>query len=288
MTELAPAPAATFSAGWLALREPADHRARAAELETKLAARLAHVPEQRIVDLGAGSGSNLRALAPKLGPRQRWVLVDHDDTLAEAARAAFRAFADGWRDDGEALVLDLAGKEVTVEFALRDIAADPAAPLAFRPHLVTASAFYDLVSADWCRRFAAAFARSGVVLHAALTCDGRDAWSPPQAADAEIAEAFRAHQSTDKGFGPAAGADAAGILAAALAAVGYVVETADSPWRLDTGDRQLIAQLAKGTAQAAVESGRVPDAAAVDWHRARAMAQTCVIGHVDLLAVPRG
>lgn len=288
MTELAPAAAATFSAGWLALREPADHRARAAALEAQLAARLVHVPEQRIVDLGAGSGSNLRALAPQLGPRQHWVLVDHDDTLAEAARTAFRGFADGWREDDGRLVLDLAGKEVAVEFALRDIAADPAAPLAFRPHLVTASAFYDLVSADWCRRFAAAFARSDVLVHAALTCDGRDAWSPPHAADAEIAEAFRGHQGTDKGFGPAGGADAAGILAAALAAVGYVVETADSPWRLDAGDRQLIAALAKGTAQAAVESGHIPAEVAADWHQARAMAQGCVIGHVDLLAVPRG
>lgn len=288
MSELAPAPAATFSAGWLALREAADHRARSAALEAKLAARLSSLAEQRIVDLGAGSGSNLRALAPKLGPRQHWILVDHDDTLAEAARAAFRAFADGWREDGGTLVLDLAGKEVTVEFALRDIAADPAAPLAFRPHLVTASAFYDLVSADWCRRFAAAFAGTGVLLHAALTCDGRDAWTPPHAADAEIADAFRAHQGTDKGFGRAAGAEAATILGEALGAAGYAIETADSPWRLGAGDSQLIAELAKGTAQAAVESGRVSAEVAADWHQSRAMAQGCIIGHVDLLAVPRG
>lgn len=288
MTELAPLPAATFSADWLALREVADHSARSAAIEAKLADRLSSFAEQRIVDLGAGSGSNLRALAPKLGPRQHWVLVDHDDALAEAARAAFRAFADGWREDGATLVLDLAGKEVTVEFALRDIAADPAAPLAFRPHLVTASAFYDLVSADWCRRFAAAFTGSGAMLHAALTCDGKDVWSPPHPADDAIADAFRIHQGTDKGFGPAAGAEAGAILGAALASAGYAVETEDSPWRLDAGDRQLIAELAKETAQAAVDSGRVPAEVAADWHQARAMAQECVIGHVDLLAVPRG
>ena len=288
MNELAPLPAATFSADWLALREVADHSARSAAIEAKLVDRLSSFAEQRIVDLGAGSGSNLRALAPKLGPRQHWVLVDHDDALAEAARAAFRAFADVWREDGATLVLDLAGKEVTVEFALRDSAADPAAPLAFRPHLVTASAFYDLVSADWCRRFAAAFTGSGAVLHAALTCDGKDVWSPPHPADDAIADAFRIHQGTDKGFGPAAGAEAGAILGAALASAGYAVETEDSPWRLDAGDRQLIAELAKGTAQAAVDSGRVPAEVAADWHQARAMAHTCVIGHVDLLAVPRG
>lgn len=282
-----PKAAATFSAGWLALREHADHRARSGALEAALAVRLAPFAEQRIVDLGAGAGSNLRALAPKLGQRQHWVLVDHDDTLAEAARVSFRATADGWREVGGTLVLDLSGKQVTVEFALRDIAADPAAPLAFRPHLVTASAFYDLVSADWCRRFAATFAGSGIVLHAALTCDGRDGWSPPHPADEAIARAFRAHQGTDKGFGPAAGADAGLILGAALAGAGYHVETADSPWRLDAGDAGLIAELAKGTAQAAMESGRVSPEIAADWRQSREMAAGCIVGHMDLLAMPR-
>ena len=38
----------------------------------------------RIVDLGCGTGSNLRALAPLLGPRQHWRLVDYDaDLLVE-------------------------------------------------------------------------------------------------------------------------------------------------------------------------------------------------------------
>lgn len=278
--------AAHFTDDWLALREPADHRARSGAIEARLARHLAGAEVARIVDLGAGSGSNLRALAPRLGPRQHWTLLDHDGALADAARARLAAFADSWRAEGDGLVLTLGPRTVRVEFAIADLAADPAAPLRLAPQLVTASAFYDLVSAAWCHRLAAALAGSGIALHAALTCDGRDAWTPPHPDDAAIAAGFHAHQGTDKGFGPAAGADATAVLADAMAGAGYAVETAASPWRLGPEDRALIARLAVGTADAAVESGTVAAATARAWAQARAGAAGCVIGHQDLIALP--
>ncbi|HKH34927.1 MAG TPA: hypothetical protein VKA80_12340, partial [Beijerinckiaceae bacterium] len=61
-----------FSADWLALREPADHRARNRELLAQLRARFAGQEAVTVVDLGSGTGSNLRACAPQLAPRQRW------------------------------------------------------------------------------------------------------------------------------------------------------------------------------------------------------------------------
>ncbi|MFG1378176.1 SAM-dependent methyltransferase [Xanthobacter autotrophicus] len=279
---------ATFSDDWLSLREPADHRSRNMALEAELVRHLEDVDAQRIVDLGAGSGSNLRALAPRLGLRQHWVLMDHDGALAQAARARLKAFADSWREAGDTLVLSLGAREIRVDFAIADLARDPAAPRAFGPHLVTASAFHDLVSADWCASFAEGMAGSGILIHAALICDGQDAWAPPHPADAAIAEGFRAHQGIDKGFGPALGPDAAQVLGAALAGAGYDVGQAQSPWRLVPGDRALIKKLAVGTAAAAVESGRVDAASAQDWARHRADADACAIGHLDLLALPHG
>lgn len=278
---------ATFSDDWLSLREPADHRSRNMALEAELARHLDDVEEQRIVDLGAGSGSNLRSLAPRLGLRQHWVLMDHDGSLAEAARTRLKAFADSWRQAGDTLVLTLGAREISVDFAIADLARDPAAPRAFAPHLVTASAFHDLVSADWCESFAQGMAGSGILVHAALICDGQDAWAPPHAADAAIAAGFRAHQGIDKGFGPALGPDAARVLGAALERAGYEVGQAQSPWRLVPGDRALIRKLAAGTAAAAAESGRVNTATAQGWARHRADAEACAIGHLDLLAVPR-
>lgn len=276
-----------FSESWLALREPADAAARNAALEASLAAALPQDGEVRIVDLGAGTGANLRALAPRLGARQRWVLLDWDTSLADGARRRLAAFADHCEEEGDALVLHRGGRRIAVHFVPCDLAADPAAPFAHAPHLVTASAFYDLVSGTWCRRLAEAAARHGALVHAALTCDGRDAWTPAHPADAAVFAAFRAHQGGDKGFGPAAGPEAPAVLARALEVVGYSVTMAGSPWVLDESRRALIAALADGTAAAAAETGRVAQEELKAWRDARGAVAHCTIGHMDLLALPK-
>ena len=81
-----------FSAQWLTLREPADHRARDQALQQRLCVQLTALArtEQRVIrliDLGCGSGSNLRALAAALPFAQHWTLVDYDPLLLAAARA---------------------------------------------------------------------------------------------------------------------------------------------------------------------------------------------------------
>ncbi|MFZ4711120.1 MAG: methyltransferase domain-containing protein, partial [Zwartia sp.] len=88
-----------FSAEWLALREPADHRARDQALQNTICEQLeivAHAEQRavRLIDLGCGSGSNLRALATRLPAQQHWTLVDYDPLLLAAARAALIGWAD--------------------------------------------------------------------------------------------------------------------------------------------------------------------------------------------------
>lgn len=72
----------SFADHWLDLRESIDHRARAlAAVEGQLPAR----PRWRALDLGGGTGSNLRYLMPRLGGEQHWWLVDHDPRLLAGA-----------------------------------------------------------------------------------------------------------------------------------------------------------------------------------------------------------
>ncbi|MFG1462447.1 SAM-dependent methyltransferase [Xanthobacter sp. DSM 24535] len=283
-----------FSPQWLALREPADNAARDTDLAADLARRLAgHAGgpngEQRIVDLGAGTGSNLRATAPLLGPRQSWRLLDHDPALLDAARGVLRNWgADQGltpRDEDGRLLLEGPARCITICFAQADLAASLDAIGADRPHLVTASAFFDLVSEEWIARFAEEVARNAALFFTVLTCDGRDAWHPGHAADGEIARAFKVHQSRDKGFGPAAGAAASALLATAFGARGYGTRAADSPWRLGPAERHLIDALAEGTASAAAETGLLAQETVTAWLTARRTA-TCEIGHIDLLAWP--
>lgn len=276
-----------FSVDWLSLREGVDHRSRDPVLLASLASAFAGRETIDVVDLGCGSGSNLRALAAHLPARQNWRLVDHDAGLLAAAREKIAVWADAARRDGDELEAEKGGKRLRVSFVQADLARDVAAALDPAPALVTAAALFDLCSREWIARFVDAVAARRIAFYTALTYDGREIWEPPHPADAAMLAAFHAHQAGDKGFGPSAGPAATQALAEAFAAASYRVETGDSPWRLGAGDARLVAALAEGAAQAVAETGRVPAADIESWRAARvAPGVACVVGHADLLARP--
>ena len=80
-----------FGADWLTLRESFDHAARSVSLARRLADRLPKRP--RLLDLGAGTGSLFRSLAPIIGRGQDWVLIDADGALLEDAFGRTAAWA---------------------------------------------------------------------------------------------------------------------------------------------------------------------------------------------------
>jgi SAM-dependent methyltransferase len=261
-----------FDPAWLSLREPVDHRSRNAALLEAVAARFAGRDTITVVDLGCGTGSNLRAVAPRLEGRQRWTLVDHDPALLSAAKA---------RVSG-----DPATRDIEVTFAQADVSADLERALGDTPDLVTAAALFDLVSEAFIDRVVEAVTARRATFYTALTYDGTERWEPPHGADAAVHGAFLRHQARDKGFGPAAGPAATQALVSAFLARGYRVATGDSPWVLGPEDAELIAANATGIAQAARETGEVESGDVDAWLAARRTAAACIIGHQDLLAVP--
>lgn len=254
-----------FSADWLALRAGADARARDPALVARLAAHL-EGRALRILDLGAGTGASLRALAPVLGARQHWVLADGDPALLDRAGPVAGA---------------------TLERRVTDLATGLEALFEPAPDLVTASALLDLCGAAWLEALAARAAAAGAVVYAALSYDGRAAWAPPHPLDGRVHEAFHADQRRDKGLGPALGPEAHDHLARRLGRLGYRVAEARSDWRLaPPADAALIRALAEGTADAV--AARLGARSAADWCAARAEATHVLIGHRDLLAWPPG
>ncbi len=277
-----------FSAEWLALREPADHRARNQAVLDDALAHLEGNPAPRLVDLGCGSGSNLRALAPHLPDGQVWRLVDADPLLLQAAREALTLWADRSETTSDgALTLWRGGKRIEVHFEAADLAHDLEAVLDRPADLVTAAAFFDLVAPDWLARFCDALLRRRLPLFAVLTYDGVEQWSPPHGADAEVLAAFHAHQTSDKGFGCAAGPGASALLVEPFRKAGWLVTLGSSPWRLAAPDEApLMSALAEGAAGAVAETGRVAPADLASWLEARRVAQACQIGHMDIFAAP--
>ena len=275
-----------FSPAWLALRETADVAARNGAVLSACARVFDSQESLDICDLGAGTGASVRAFADRLPPIQRWTLVDHDRENLRAAEAALSTWADSAATAGDTLTLRRGSRRLEIRMRVHDLAANPVCWPA-RTGLVTASAFFDLVSAAWITELTAALHAEKIALLATLTADGGIVCLPPHPLDEKVIAAFCRHQMGDKGFGPAAGPAAARHLEAALEARGYVLTTGDSPWALTHATDALLKELVTGMAGAVTETGAVDAAELTEWlkHR-RGEGQRLTIGHRDVFARP--
>lgn len=254
-----------FSADWLALREPADRNSRNRTVLKSCQQHFAGRDAITVCDLGAGTGASVRAFTDLLPPKQRWHLIDGDVVLLDQAQRS------------------LAGRD-NITFEQRDFAVQPACWPA-DTDLVTASALLDLVSLDWIARFVAALAKARIAVLATLTVDGTILNQPALPLDSRVAAAFRSHQEGDKGFGPAAGPWAGGLLAHHLRGAGYVITSGESPWLLDNSRAALRDAYLEGVVNAVTETGKVAGNTLADWQRAAARG-TVRIGHLDIFAKP--
>jgi len=265
----------TFSASWLALREPYDIAARNPDVLAAVVAALADRASVGVVDLASGSGSTPRAIASSLPSRQRWRLLDHDSgLLALAARSA--------PVEGRELLtvpLDIA-REIETAF---DESVD----------LVTASALLDLVSAEWLERLAVEVIERDLIFYAALSYDGRIEFKPSDPFDIAMIEAVNRHQRSDKGFGPALGPEAAAATILRFETAGCKVVHGPSDWRLGRQDREIQTELVEGWGAAAKDGGN-PETAEIDGWLARrrehiALGRSSLrVGHTDLFVTSIG
>jgi hypothetical protein len=267
-----------FSASWLALREPADRTARNAGLLDQLAGALAGRESLAIIDLGTGSGANVRALAPLLPGPQNWLLVDNDPLLLASAQGS------------AGMLRDRDGRPLAVRTVLHDLAQPGWQDALAAADLVTMSALLDLVSTDFIVRLARA--AKGAAIHAALTVDGRMACLPDDPLDEAVFAAFRHHMQGDKGFGPSLGTNAAEAAVRHFEAGGYEVTLAPADWRVGDDQPELRAALLESWVEAVRETRLIDEADLLRWARRREVEAAgdsleVRVGHVDLLALPR-
>ena len=284
-----------FGLDWLRLREPHDLRARSRALARRFGAAVqerASGETATLVDLGAGSAANFRALAPLIPGNQDWRLVECDRRLLahQGAEIAQWARSQGWRvTHGHGVVTVATG---VAHWRAHSIELDLARCLSDLPltvHGITCAALLDLVSAAWLERLADGIVATRAPFLAALNVDGRREWQPAHADDAATARAFARHQSGDKRFGPALGPDASAAADALFRARGYGIASAAGEWRLGAGDGAMLAELIEDTAAAAGEAGSLPAVARwrADRHAELKRGELrLAVGHVDILAEP--
>jgi hypothetical protein len=263
----------SFSAQWLALREPYDRHARNAAVLDAVAGAYCDWPAISVVDLACGTGATVRAIGSRLPVRQNWRLVDNDLGLLAQAAALGRL------------------PERIVDARPIDLVCDLELALDGSIDLVTASALLDLVSAAWLERLAVEAAARRLPVYAAITYQGRASFDPAEPFDLEIVAAVNRHQRRDKGFGPALGPEAGLRAVRAFERVGYAMVTGSSDWVFEPHDRDIQLEVLAGWAGAATALGELPVGAIAAWlaRRRKCVAagqSTIRVGHVDFFATP--
>lgn len=255
-----------FDPTWLALREPYDHAVRDPGLTQAFTAALG--PKPCLIDLGCGSGSNLRFLSPHLPTGQRWMCIDHDPDLLDVLV------------ETQPVGIDVVTRRLDLASGLDELPIHPGSG-------ITAAALLDLASATWLDRLAER-CRDVPVL-STLSFDGRMIWAPEDPSDGQVNDAFCRHQRSDKGFGQALGPDAAGYLAERFEQQGREVRLADSDWVFGAEDDAILTAMVDGIATAVGEID--PDLPLDGWRARRhddiaAGRLLLTVGHLDLLALP--
>jgi hypothetical protein len=264
--------------GWLALREPADAAARAR-------GRVAHLGQRRprggrwlIHDLGSGTGSMGRWLAPLLPGPQHWVLHDRDEDLLDLALA-----------DRPGPAADSA--PVTVEPKQSDITRLHPEDLA-DARLITASALLDMLTAEELTAMLSACAGAACPILLTLSVTGRVALIPADPLDGPVGAAFNAHQRRVTERGRLLGPDAVSNAVDELRRFGAQVHGRPSPWRLGGSAADLATEWFEGWLGAACEQ-RAELSARTGGYRHRRLDQASAgrlrvtVCHADLLVLPR-
>jgi len=266
------------SGEWLDLREPADAAARDPELVESLRQRLPSTGCLVIHDLGCGTGSMGRWLAPLLPRPQHWVLHDRDEDLLDAAAA---------EPPGPAAD----GASVSVETRASDVALLRPNDLA-DASLVTASALLDLLTRDELDGLIGVCTRASCPVFLSLSVVGRVDLVPADPLDSSVAAAFDAHQRRMTERGRLLGPDAV-----AAAVEGFRQRRAakvllrPTPWRLGAAEADLAAEWFTGWIGAACEQSVELASETGSYARrrlaeARAGELAVTVGHADLLVLP--
>lgn len=261
---------------WLALREPADATARSDDLVEKVRSVLDGA-ESEIRDLGCGTGSMPRWLAPRLPGRQHWVLYDRDVELLPLADAGAPASA-------------LDGSPVWIETRERDITRLEPEELQ-GASLITASALLDMMTAAELDRLVASCLRAACPVLITLTVTGRVDLAPEDPLDGPLGAAFNDHQRRPATEGRRLGPDAVDAAVDAFTRPGLDVIVRPSPWRLGSERTRLTEQWLAGWLAAACEQRPELQAERRGYERRRldqlAEGRLSVsVHHQDLLVLP--
>jgi hypothetical protein len=265
------------SSDWLALREAEDARARSGDLALAIPPLLGVGP-YTVHDLGSGTGSLMRWLAPMLPGGQTWVLHDWNADLTDRALDA-------------PLPLDRDDRPVSIRTRVGELDRLSADDLR-GASLVTASALLDVLTAAEAHAIVDACIQVGAPAFVSLSVTGEVELRPWDALDKRVGDAFNAHQRREVHGRRLLGRYGGPIVRGLFEQAGWNVRQARTKWRLDDSEPRLLREWFDGWVDAAEEqSPELGDELA--GYRALRHDQlargdaSAVVYHLDVLAWPR-
>lgn len=264
------------SGDWLALREPEDARARSRDLALAAVAELGPGPIV-IHDLGSGTGSMMRWLAPLLPGPQTWVLHDWNHELV--ARATNGAVA-----------VDRERRPVSVRTRTGELAhLDP--DDLDGASLVTASALLDVLTPEEVGAIGRACIAVRCPVLLSLSVTGEVRLDPEDPRDAVFEASFNAHQQRLVGGRRLAGPSGVALAQRLFRDAGWSTRSDATFWRLGDHDPHLLGQWFDGWFDAALEQHADLQVEGVAYRALRSTqlrrgALAAVVVHTDLLAWP--
>lgn len=131
---------------WLNLRYDADCQSRNQRVQEQVLGQLKE-DTIRILDIGAGTGSNIRYLLTKLtNPKQQWILLDQEEDLLQNVKHHLAILADLQHQSDAKFAFHYEGREISVEFLVGDLFSSKVEAYMKSSDLIVANAFFDLLS----------------------------------------------------------------------------------------------------------------------------------------------
>lgn len=232
-----------FNAEWLALRERFDARARSRALAHDFAGML---PDRvTLLELGAGTFSLFRWLAPIVARPQHWICVDNDADLLQrgleltAAWGRRLGYTVETSEDGARLALHTPNGVWTIKPAQYDLEElDLSALVPDRVSGVMCSALLDLLSDDWLSELV--YSLEGVPFYAAMTVTGGIWHNLQDRDDALVLKGFHRNQIGNDTQRDALGPHAMSAVARMAAFLGLNHAWHRSDWTIGPRDRAML------------------------------------------------
>lgn len=266
------------------LKEAADKRAKNSDVSDAVTGWFEGRTSIDVLDLHAGTGATLRALAPLLAQDQAWTLYARDAAEEALARDHLTRWAPAARMTEDGLFIDRQGQKIAVRIKVHDVVAAGGKLAEPPPPLVVIDEDLMRYPAAVIRTLVAILADRRSVMHARLVYDGRLKLMPHHAADGAFTAALHRGLMCDRGHGAALGPQAANELSEQLRLSDYSVIEGPSPLHLRAGEAPLIraVQTALAEAQRIVAKGHD---AMIDAWLARPRT-TLEISQTDLVGLP--